>query len=191
MHLKLHVTNSQQLPEREDDALMILAKRGVERAFDELVRRHQARVARVAFKYLGCDALAAEVVQEVFWEIYQRRDHYKPKGLFRAYLYRTTLNRCHSVRRSARRKNENLAKLQHESPDGATSPDELLIAEERRREIERALTRLSEKLRRVVILRFAADLSYQEIADALKIPLGTVKRRLFDGTAALRKELER
>ena len=65
-----------------------------------------------------------------------------------------------------------------------------VLQRERQRDLERAVAGLSTKLRDVVVLRFCAELNYDEIAETLDIPMGTVKRRLFDAMAKLREELE-
>ena len=73
--------------------------------------------------------------------------------------------------------------------NGDLDPSEVLLREQRR-DVERALRRLSTKLREVVVLRFAADLDYPEISETLRIPVGTVKRRIFVAKAKLREILE-
>ena len=71
-----------------------------------------------------------------------------------------------------------------------TSGGPYLLAQERRRDLERALSSLTDKLRVVVLLRYWGDLDYEEIAEILAVPLGTVKRRLFDAMAKLRELVE-
>jgi RNA polymerase sigma-70 factor (ECF subfamily) len=97
------------------------------------------------------------------------------------------LNQCRIARRSARIELKALDALGALPP---LVPAEILLREQRR-EVEVALGTLSKKLREVVLLRFGADLTYEEIAEALAIPLGTVKRRLFVAMAKLREELDR
>jgi RNA polymerase sigma-70 factor, ECF subfamily len=173
---------------RTDDELMLLARGGVEEAFDVLVRRHQARVLRMAGRLLGRGALAPDVAQNAFLEIYRGLDRYQPQGKFSAYLFRVLLNQCRTAARSARRAGVLVGDLPATSGD--RSGESLILAREREREVEAALRRLSEKLRTVVVLRHSAGLSYDEIAETLDLPLGTVKRRLFDAMEKLRRMLE-
>jgi RNA polymerase sigma-70 factor, ECF subfamily len=136
---------------------------------------------------VGREALAADVTQDAFVEIFRALPQYQAHGKFRSYLYRVLLNRCHMTWRSARAEARAL-----EVPSGeveAIDEAELLLRE-RRRDVHVALGQLSEKLRSVVLLRYSADLSYDEIADTLEIPIGTVKRRLFDAMLKLRGSLE-
>jgi len=161
----------------------------VSTAFDELVRRHQAQGLRIAHKYLGDLATARDVVQAAFVEIYRALPRYQPRGLFPAYFQRVVLNRCHLVRR-ARRSADDLAD-RHAAGLELLAPasEELILARERRAAVERAVRELRPKLRDVVVLRFAADLSYEEIARVLELPVGTVKSRLFAGMERLRELL--
>jgi RNA polymerase sigma-70 factor (ECF subfamily) len=173
---------------RTDDELMLLARGGVDEAFDVLVRRHEGRVLRMAGRLLGRSALAPDVAQNAFIEIYRGLPRYQPQGKFSAYLFRVLLNQCRVAARSARR-----AGVVVEDPPAAPgdrSGESLILARERQREVEAALGRLSEKLRAVVVLRHSAGLSYDEIAETLDLPLGTVKRRLFDAMEKMRRMLE-
>ena len=171
---------------RTDDELMLLARGGLDEAFDVLVRRHQARALRMAGRLLGRSALAPDVAQNAFLEIYRGLSRYQAQGKFSAYLCRVLLNQCRMAARSAKR-----AGVVDDVPaaPGDRTGESLILAREREREVEAALQRLSEKLRTVVVLRHSAGLSYDEIAETLDLPLGTVKRRLFDAMEKLRSML--
>lgn len=168
-----------------DDELMLLAAGGSERAFDALVRRHQSRVLRLAYRYLGDNALAADVAQNTFVVLLRSTAEYRPSGRFCAYLYRILLNQC----RTARRSKVNRLRALIEMRDFSSSP-QYTMPRERPRDLEAALGELSEKLREVVVLRFCAEQSYEEISETLDLPTGTVKRRVFDAMAKLRARLE-
>lgn len=179
------------LTERSDDDLMLLARGGVAAAFDTLVRRHQRSVLRIAAKYMGSTAAATDVAQNSFLQLYRALPEYRPHGKFSSYLYRLVLNQCRASHRADARRDRRLREL-------AAAPEEIhgqsadsVLARERRREVESALATLSDKLREVVVLRFASELSYEEISDVLDIPVGTVKSRLFAGLDKLRQHLER
>ncbi|HEX6277923.1 MAG TPA: sigma-70 family RNA polymerase sigma factor [Polyangiaceae bacterium] len=170
--------------DESDDGLMLLARGGVEGALDALIERHQARVLRLASRYVGDAMLAADVAQNTFVALFRSAPQYQARGKFKAYLYRLLLNQCRMARRSARSHVRVLSDLR-ESGVGS----EQVLQRERQRDLEQAVARLSVKLRDVVVLRFCAELSYDEIAETLDIPTGTVKRRLFDAMAKLRDEL--
>ena len=174
------------LSDHTDDELMMLARGGIEGAFDTLIRRHQQLVLRLAFRYVRNAAWAADVAQNTFVEVYRALPRYRAQGRFKSYLYQVLLNQCRRSRRSIRTESRVLDVLMRVP---VHAPAEVL-AREQRREVEAALDTLSVKLRKVVLLRFGADLSYKEIAELLAIPVGTVKRRMFDAIAKLRDELE-
>jgi RNA polymerase sigma-70 factor (ECF subfamily) len=178
------------LEARQDDELMLLARGGLDAAFDALVRRHQARALRVAARFLGRGALAPDAVQNTFLEIYRALASYRPHGRFPAYLYRVLVNQCRIAQRSARVETRALDRVLTEENDVDASAEERILAREQRRQLERAVSRLSEKLRAVVLLRYSAGLSLDEIGDSLEIPLGTVKRRLFDALGKLEAAME-
>ncbi len=177
------------LDERGDDDLMLLARGGAKNAFATLVLRHQPRVLRVAARQMNSSvAAAADVVQNAFVEIYRALPRYQPRGQFRSYLFRILLNQCRMAQRTARRETRH-GFVAEEPP---VPPHELdVLARERERDVEAALTRLSAKLRDVVLLRYTGELSYDEIASTIGIPVGTVKRRLFDAMKSLRRLMER
>ena len=178
----------QPLEERDDDVLMVLARQGVDNAFDRLVQRHQAKVLRMARKILGQPGLASDVAQNTFLEMYRALPRYKACGKFQSYLYRILLNQCRMALRTKRYENRTRQTLaEPRIVDPISLPDAKILNDEQQRRLEGALAQLSRKLRDAVVLRYCADMSYQEIADVLNIPLGTVKRRLFDGLDRLRR----
>ena len=173
----------------EDDQLMALVREGRLSAFDELVRRHQTQVIRIASKYFGNEALAKDVSQNTFLAVYRSAHRYQGRGRFGAYLYRVALSQCHMTRRSLRRQKEPI--FTEAAPEATTTSNAVddLLAREAHQRVQHAVDRLSDKLKSVVVLRFGGELSYQEISETLGLPLGTVKRRLFDALGKLRKEV--
>jgi len=179
------------LEERSDDELVRLARGGMAAAFDQLVRRHQAPALRIAAKWLGDRAAAKDAVQNAFEHIVRSLERYRCDGRFRPYLFQIVINECRMMFRSASRRRRRVGELEEAAPAPAgREAEEVVLARERRREVEEALATLGDKLRDVIALRFAGDCSYQEIADALDIPVGTVKSRLFAGLEKLRHLLD-
>ncbi len=176
------------LAEREDDELMLLTRGGVEAAFEQLVQRHQLAVLNFADKFFNNPDLSIEAAQECFTDLFRASQHYKAQGKFKPFLYRVLLNRCRLLYRSVKSQTRwyNPHPLTPEIPNA----EDLIIAQERRIEVNRALAKLSKKLREVLALRFGSDLSYREIAEVLDIPMGTVKRRLYDGIEKLRQVMQ-
>ena len=132
-------------------------------------------------------ALSEDVAQDTFVEIFRALPSYRAHGKFSSYLYRVLLNRCHMTWRSSRAEQR---ALEYACEETTEIPELEVLLRERRRDLRVALGELSEKLRSVVLLRYSAGLSYDEIAETLEIPMGTVKRRLFDAMTKLRDSLE-
>lgn len=180
-----------------DDELMLLARGGLREAYDTLVRRYQSQVMRVAARRLGRPGLAADVAQNAFLDLYRALPRYQARGCFPAYLYRTVLNRCRLAERAARAEGRfslpffgSTAEVALEVSAPTASAEAMVLAQERERDVQDAVARLSPKLRDVVSLRYGGELSYDEIAHTLQVPVGTVKRRLFDAMEKLRRTME-
>ncbi len=175
------------LEDLEDDELMLLARGGVEEAFDTLVKRHQVVVSRVASKILGTPSLADDAVQNTFLAIYRHIHDYQPRGRFRQFLLQILTNHCLLLLRTVykdKKVRENLSQVPYTRP---SEPEQIILDREKIREVDRALSKLAYKFRVVMVLRFAADLHYSEISQVLKIPVGTVKSRLNNGIVKIRK----
>jgi RNA polymerase sigma-70 factor (ECF subfamily) len=177
------------LAQKDDDSLLLIARGGAPAAFDEVVRRYQQKAVHIANRYCGNVTAARDIAQATFVAIYRALPAYRPRGRFSSYFYRVLLNECAMAHRSLRNEGRALGTLSAPAMCSET-PESEILARERERELHLALGRLSERLRVVVALRFGGDMSYQEIAEALELPLGTVKRRLFDALEKLHDLLE-
>ncbi len=166
----------------DDDALVRLAQGGAAGAFEVLVRRHQARVLKICYRYLGDVASAQDAAQNTFVALYRYLPKYKPQGQFQPLLWRVSLNQCKMITRARKP-----PLVREEPPAPVEAPDAQILRSEQRRALQAALSKLPQRHRKVVALRFGGELSYQEIADILRIPIGTVRSRLSDGLAKLRR----
>jgi RNA polymerase sigma-70 factor (ECF subfamily) len=151
-------------------------------------------------RQLGTVELAADVAQNAFLAIFRALPRYQARGQFTSYLYRAVLNECRYARRTerSRRGGGIPLPLDNDANDGVLealiasneSAEAQVLARERARDVEAAVASLTDKLRDVVSLRYSAGLEYEEIARTLAVPLGTVKRRLFDAMEKLRRQVE-
>ena len=188
-HSRTPQSTTQPLEQREDDELMLLARAGRKEAFDELVQRYQLSALKTAARFLGDSQTAIEVVQQAFVELLRYIPTYQTQGKFSAFFYRIVLNRCRMLVRKRASTHRMLQTVRHQPLKQPQLPDDQLIAQQRRDIIDGAMAQLGPKHRAVIALRFAGDLSYQEIADTLEIPIGTVKSRIAKGLAKLRQLL--
>ena len=170
---------------RDQEGARVLARisAGDEEAFAELFHQYGRLVYRTAYLILADAQEAEDVLQEVFLQVFRSAAAFdSSKGALTTWLYRLTVNRCLSLRRKKELPTVELSELEplvgEDSAEAGLDED-----------MWRALQRLSDKLRAVVVLRYYLDLPYSEIARLLQIPVGTVKSRLSAALAALAKEL--
>ena len=159
--------------------------------WDEVVRDHSARVYRLAYRLTGNTHDAEDLTQEVFVRVFRSLSSYTP-GTFEGWLHRITTNLFLDMARRRQRirfeglGDETVARL----GDGARSPADAFDDRHLDSDIQAALKALAPEYRAAVILCDIEGLSYEEIADALGIKLGTVRSRIHRGRAQLRAALE-
>ncbi|MCX5999018.1 MAG: RNA polymerase sigma factor [Chloroflexi bacterium] len=152
--------------------------------FEAVFCSHKDMVLRTAYLMLGNTQEAEDALQEIFVKLFRARSAYNPeKGKFKTWLYRVTVNHCISHCRKKRLRTFSLEAAREatdfDPPDvSSRTPEEMSLARERNERVRKAVQSLEPKHRAVVVLRYFDDLSYDEIAHALEIPLGTVKSRL-------------
>ena len=180
--------------EGRDDAAPLLGRlrAGDGGAFEELVRTYQHRVFGVAFRMLSNAAEAEEIAQEVFLRAHRGLADFRGDAKLSTWLYaiasRLCLNRLGSGERAMTRGGDAvLMQLPHE----ASGPDTVLEQSELEAALHRAIAELPDERRIVVVLRDLEGLAYEEIAEALDLPVGTVRSRLHRARLDLKDKLER
>lgn len=169
----------------EDDAAAVRrCLDGQTEAFDELVGRYERVLFRVALRMLGNTEDAQDATQTAFTKAFEQLHRFDPSFRFFSWIYRILSNECLNQRRSWRPRIAMTVDLV--APGG---PFEALEADERRRRVQAALLELSPAYREVLVLRHFGDLSYEEMAAALDIPLKTVKSRLHSARHQLGERL--
>ena len=147
-------------------------------SWDDVVRDHGARVYRIAYRLTGNRYDAEDLTQEVFVRVFRSLERYTP-GSFEGWLHRITTNLfLDGVRRKQRIRFDSL-------PDNADDHADAMFDDD----IQRALDELSPEFRAAVVLCDVEGLSYEEVADALGIKLGTVRSRIHRGRSQLRETL--
>jgi RNA polymerase sigma-70 factor (ECF subfamily) len=174
-------------------ALAPLAERtrdGDSAAFRQLVEATSERLYRLAFHLMRDQDEADDVVQETFIRAWQRRGDLRDPSAVVPWLSRIARNAARDRLRWWRRRPER-ARSEVESAGAATPADQTLIDQERAAEVRRGLDVLSEKHRVILLLREVEDMSYEQIAELLDLPVGTVESRLHRARAALARKLEK
>lgn len=178
----------------DDGALLDRARGGDRDAFAELVERHQDGLYSMALRLVGHPEDAADVVQETFLRAYVNLPRLRPASV-RGWLYRVAVNAGYDVHRRGRRRpttpiSDAEGKIL-DLPDTALGPEATAEARERAGAVREAILALPLEYRTAVVLRDVNDLSYEEMAEALRVPLGTVKSRISRGRALLAASLRR
>ena len=169
---------SRPMGQPSDEFLARRAQAGDIDAFATLVERYQRTVVSLAYRMLDDAQEAEDVAQDVFIRAYQSLGRFDPSRRFFSWLYSIAVNRCLSVR--ARPQPGSLAdEAELALPDLGFSPEQHATHGETRAAIQRAIAALPEHERALVALHYGADLSYEEIAATMQLPLSTVKTRLF------------
>lgn len=176
-------TQSNHSEQDPDAALMEQVAAGSQAAFVELVQRHQNALVNF-FARMGAYSDAEDLVQETFLRLFRYRDRYKPTARFTTFLYVLARHAWADRGRKVMRREKLVLQLQKETTivDRVSRP---MAAEEM--DVLAALDRLTPKLREVIVLNIYQGMRYQEIADVLNIPLGTVKSRINLALHALRE----
>lgn len=162
---------------RTDEELLQAACGGEDGAFHELVDRHGERLFHLACSLVGAPADAEDVVQETLMGAYRGMRSFEGRSTVKTWLTRILMRqaaRWH--RRRGRRRDE--GRLSDSGPPVGAA-DSVAEDSNRRRDVRRALDRLSAKHRRIVVLREFEGMSYAEIAEVLDVPKGTVESRLY------------
>ena len=168
-------------PETDDFALMARVREGREDAFRHLVERHQRALLNF-FARLGASHHGEDLAQETFVRLWNYRKKYKPAAKFTTFLYTLARHAWVDFLRRQTRFQLFASRYREEMP---SATDGGLGRLRKELDIQAALERLSPKLREVLVLAVHQGLAYEEIAAILRIPVGTVKSRVFNALAAL------
>jgi RNA polymerase sigma-70 factor (ECF subfamily) len=176
----------------DEQAMLRVQRQNDPRAFALLVRRWQGRVQRLCARLTGDVHRGEDLAQEVFMRVFAHRNDYRGEASFATYLRRIALNACYDEQRRLKRRKENA--LTHNNTDSTcnaaleacTLSPEMVVAERERAELVRkALFRLPESYRQVVILRHYEGLRFREIAEVLDVPQGTIQSRMAEALTQL------
>lgn len=169
----------------EERALLARAQKGDSAAFEDIVRAHEATVYRLALRQLGNREDAEDAAQEVFLKAYTGLNSFRGDSRLSVWLYRITSNVCTDMLRRRRetvslsQENGEGEPLELELPDERFDPVALTERKDLREHIGAALQALPPEAREILLLRELGGRSYDEIAAALDLDLGTVKSRIF------------
>jgi RNA polymerase sigma-70 factor (ECF subfamily) len=168
---------------------------GDQRAWDQIVRQHWRKVFNLAYKFVGRHDEAEDLAQDIFVKIFKALRTFDRRANFQTWLISISRNLCIDHYRSIRKERETMSRDVDASelspPARERGPLAQLEQTDLKQLIRRALAELPESLRTAVVLRDLQEFSYQEIADRLGLPEGTVKSRINRGRLELAHQLRR
>lgn len=175
-----------------DERLAARSARGDLRAYEELVVRHQRLILRIVWaRGAWSQEDAEDLAQETFVRAWERLDTYDPSRPFKAWIARIAGNLAIDRHRaeSRRPRTTDIDEMGSTLAAKEPGPAAATIENEQQRELLTRLRELPEHYRQVIVLRFLEELSYEEIAELLDLPMGSVKTRIFRGREMLRQRL--
>ncbi|HMQ72955.1 MAG: RNA polymerase sigma factor RpoE [Burkholderiaceae bacterium] len=186
------------------DALLVeRVKRGDQRAFEMLVVKYQRRIERLIGRMVRDVDLVADIAQETFIRAYRALPQFRGESAFYTWLYRIAVNTAKKALVDLKRDplllesarggggdgdGDETSRVENELSDGAT-PESELASRQVARAVNAAIEALSDDLRQAILLREIEGMSYEEIADAMNCPIGTVRSRIFRAREAIAERL--
>lgn len=185
-------------PDTSDEGLVAAALEGDPAAFQQLVERWWRPVHRTVWRLVGHAEDAEDLTQEAFLRAYAALAHFDPQYRFGGWITRIATNLCLNFRRRRAREavvgsssDEADAYFENVPDDGdGVSPETAAADREIGAQLWRAVDELPDEYRTVVVLRHVVELSYEEIAETLRLPMGTVKSRLARARRMLMAKVE-
>jgi RNA polymerase sigma-70 factor (ECF subfamily) len=180
-----------------DERMVELALSGDPEAFGEIVRRWERRIFALAFGMLGREEDARDATQETFLAAFRNLRNFRGEAKVSSWLHRIAVNQCITRQRRAKVRGETA--LEDEAEKNAAvfalpleaSPARTAEYVERSKAVRKAVSALPPDLRQVIVMKEFEELTFQEIADALEIPLSTVKSRLYTALRQLQLRLQK
>lgn len=181
-----------------DQALVERVQQGDKRAFGLLVSKYQRRIYRLLSRFVRDPDEVEDIAQEAFIKAYRALPQFKGNSAFYTWLYRIAVNTAKNWLASQKRRAPLSGQApieeaeQFESAAGlheVATPDAVLLSHEVANVVNRAIERLPEELRTAIVLREIEGLSYEDIAEAMSCPIGTVRSRIFRAREAIAAEL--
>lgn len=181
-----------------DQELVVEALAGNQRAFTTLVERHRAAVHSVIYRVVKSTDTANDLVQETFIKAFSSLSSYRPEYKFTTWLYKIAVNSSIDLLRRRRLPLMSLdapidtedGQVSIEIADHRSNPEVELERKQQEFSITAAIDDLPERYKEVIQFRHQDDKSYEEIAEMLKVPVGTVKARIFRAREMLKRRLK-
>jgi RNA polymerase sigma-70 factor (ECF subfamily) len=184
---------------QEDRVLVASAKKGDQKAFERLIKKYRKSVYYMLLKMVKNPDDAEDLTQEAFAKAFNSIEKFDSTFAFSTWLFRIATNNCIDFIRKKRVQTVSIdqpmdgddgSQMRFDVRDDNLDPNDSMLKSQRKRYLTMAIDRLPEKYKQLVELRYFQELSYEEVATELNIPLGTVKAQLFRARELLNNELK-
>ena len=181
-----------------DRQLVARAQRGDKRAFELLVEKYQRKLARLLSRFIRDPAEVEDVTQEAFIKAYRALPAFRGDSAFYTWLYRIGINTAKNYLMAMGRRAPTSTEVEAEEAEGfeegeqlrdINTPESLLLSNEIAETVNKTIEGLPEELRRAIQMREIDGKSYEEIAQEMKCPIGTVRSRIFRAREAIAEQL--
>ena len=180
-----------------DKKLVKRVQRGDKGAFDLLVLKYQHKIVNLVMRYVRDPDLALDITQEAFIKAYRALPRFRGDSAFYTWMYRIAVNTAKNHLAAQRRRPMNV-ELDFQDPEQydlhaklkeTDTPEAITLSNELKGTVEQAIAALPEDLRTAIILREIEGMSYEEIAQTMECPVGTVRSRIFRARDAINKKI--
>ena len=184
-------------PLSSDEIIVERALTGDAEAFGEIVRRWERRIFALTYGILGREEDARDATQETFLSAFRNLRGFRGEAKVSSWLHRIAVNQCISRQRRAKVRSESALEEEQEKDAGSFatpvdySPIRVVEGRQETLAVRRAINSLPIELRQVVVMKEFEELTFREIADALDLPLSTVKSRLYTALKQLQLRLQK
>jgi RNA polymerase sigma-70 factor (ECF subfamily) len=187
------------MSERNVDALLVQrVQAGDKTAFDLLVRKYQSRIGKLISRYIHDHAEVEDVTQEAFIKAYRGLANFRGESAFYTWMYRIAINTAKNYLVASGRKTPDIGidPQEAEQYEGASllkefaTPESLAMADEIKKTVFESIEKLPMELKTAITLRELEGLSYEEIAEVMECPIGTVRSRIFRAREAIDASLK-
>ena len=179
-----------------DKKLVKRVQKGDKGAFDLLVLKYQHKIVNLVMRYVRDPEIALDITQEAFIKAYRALPRFRGDSAFYTWMYRIAVNTAKNHLAAQRRRPMDV-ELDMQDPEQydlhaklkeTDTPEGVLLSNELKETVERAIAALPEDLRTAIILRELEGMSYEEIAQTMECPVGTVRSRIFRARDAISKK---
>ena len=197
MTIEKQSTAGRKTSEPTDEQLIARFQHDDEYAYDLLVKRYKDPLMSFIFRFVNDKTDAEDILQETFLRLYKNKHYYKEIAKFSTWIYTIAGNLAKTELRKKRRRsffsihNFMDTEKDYELPDKGITPDREANSVITNSEIQKAIDKLSAKFKQVILLRDIQGFSYEEIAQIVNVPLGTVKSRVNRARLKLQQDLKK